>query len=72
MKRSIRSLVILSSIGICALMVMIITSNNLNAEPSNYPVEAGPAKFIRDHDTAMEKAKTTGKPVFAFFQEVPG
>ena len=41
-------------------------------EAKDYPVEAGPAKFLRDHDQAMAKAKKTGKPVFAFFQEVPG
>jgi len=34
--------------------------------------ETGPAKFLRDHDAAMAQAKKSGKPVFAFFQEVPG
>ena len=37
-----------------------------------FPVEAGPVKFMRDHDKAMEESKKTGKPVFAFLQEIPG
>ena len=34
--------------------------------------ETGTAKYLRDHDDAMAQAKDTKKPVFAFFQEVPG
>jgi len=51
---------------------MFTAANNLSAETTKYPVEAGPAKFLRDHDAAIEKSKASGKPVFAFFQEVPG
>jgi hypothetical protein len=41
-------------------------------KPGTHVVETGPAKFLRDHDQAMANAKKSGKPVFAFFQEVPG
>jgi len=39
---------------------------------SDFAKETGPAKFLRDHNAAMSQAKSSGKPVFAFFQEVPG
>ena len=72
MKRSIQNLVILSSIGLCTVFVMFFAASNVSADPSKYPVEAGPANFLRDHDEAIKKSKESGKPVFAFFQEVPG
>lgn len=34
--------------------------------------ETGTAKYLRNHDEALAQAKQTNKPVFAFFQEVPG
>ena len=72
MKRSIKNLVVLSSVGLCTVFAMLTAVNNVRAEPDKFYVEAGPAKFIRDHDTAIKKSKESGKPVFAFFQEVPG
>ncbi len=66
MKLVIYSLYALAVVG---LPILLVSSNS---EPSSYPVEAGPAKFLRDHDQAMAQAKKTGKPVFAFFQEIPG
>ena len=59
----------LYALGVAALPLLLVSSNS---ESTSYPVEAGPAKFLRDHDKAMAQAKKTGKPVFAFFQEIPG
>lgn len=36
------------------------------------PVEVGKVRWGRDHDAALAAAKTSGKPVFLLFQEVPG
>ena len=35
-------------------------------------VEVGTVNWRRDLDAAIKKSRRTGKPVFAFFQEVPG
>jgi hypothetical protein len=35
-------------------------------------IEVGVVRWRRDLDTALEESRRTGKPVFAFFQEVPG
>ncbi|MEM7248428.1 MAG: VPGUxxT family thioredoxin-like (seleno)protein, type 2 [Acidobacteriota bacterium] len=42
------------------------------AGPGDHPVEVGPASYLRDIDDGLKVSKRTGKPVFAFFQEVPG
>lgn len=39
---------------------------------ANYPVEVGPAKFHNNYDEVAKLSQETGKPIFAFFQEVPG
>ena len=39
---------------------------------SDQPIEIGTVKWTRDHDAALAKSKSTGKPIFALFQEVPG
>ncbi len=36
------------------------------------PVEVGTVRWQRDYDAALAAAKTSGKPVFLLFQEVPG
>ncbi len=66
MKRFISIVLTLVSAG-AAIVVIAAVPN-----PATHPVETGPAKFLRDHDKAMAEAKKSGKPVFAFFQEVPG
>ena len=38
---------------------------------SNRP-EVGTVDWKRDFDAALTESGSTGKPVFAFFQEVPG
>ena len=74
MKRLIKNTIILATAG--ASMILISakpnTGANTDANTSVNPVEVGTAMFLRDHDQAMDLAKKTGKPVFAFFQEVPG
>lgn len=44
----------------------------LGIMPSKASTETGPAQFLRNHEEALAIAKKKGKPVFAFFQEVPG
>ena len=36
------------------------------------PVELGRVAWQRDHEAAFAAAKSSGKPVLLFFQEVPG
>lgn len=36
------------------------------------PPELGRVAWIRDHDAGFAEARRTEKPVFLFFQEVPG
>ena len=36
------------------------------------PIEVGTVEWSRDLDGALERSARSGKPVFAFFQEVPG
>ncbi|BDS06151.1 hypothetical protein NT6N_11910 [Oceaniferula spumae] len=66
MHRKIKTLLLLGLLVIGFLPLLSLCSNSMAT------VETGPAEFLRDHDTAMELAKKSGKPVFAFFQEVPG
>ncbi len=44
----------------------------LGAAPHSNPVEVGTVDWGRDYDEALSRSRKTGKPVFAFFQEVPG
>ncbi|MGC6465796.1 MAG: hypothetical protein ACON38_16765 [Akkermansiaceae bacterium] len=39
---------------------------------TDQPVELGKVKWSRDLDQTLKTAKTSGKPVFLLFQEVPG
>jgi hypothetical protein len=59
-----------------AVLVMAIPSGDLDAEESGGSVvghiEVGVVHWQRDLDAAIEASQRTGKPVFAFFQEVPG
>ena len=36
------------------------------------PVELGRVHWLRRHDQALLRARETGRPVLALFQEVPG
>ncbi|WP_417443896.1 VPGUxxT family thioredoxin-like (seleno)protein, type 2 [Joostella sp.] len=39
---------------------------------SNQPVELGKVSWFRDYNEALQESKSTGKPIFMLFQEVPG
>ncbi len=70
MKRLIINTLILATAG--AGMILISANPHAGANTGANPAEIGTARFLRDHDQAMALAKKSGKPVFAFFQEVPG
>jgi len=54
------------------LFILTLAITNCSAEPNKNPPEIGTATYLRDFDQAAKKSKQTGKPIFAFFQEVPG
>jgi hypothetical protein len=60
------SLALLSAGTACAT-----TPQDPGTEASE-PVELGRVRWTHDLDAALESSKTSGKPVFALFQEVPG
>lgn len=52
-------------------IVVSFASLALTASARN-PVESGDVKWTRDFDAALAKSAESKKPVFAFFQEIPG
>ena len=62
--------VVLSS-GLGFAFVGSIVADGL-PEASANPIEVGTVEWRRDFDHALEESARSGKPVFAFFQEVPG
>lgn len=42
------------------------------APAQNNPVEVGDVHWVRDYDGALQASRRSGKPIFLFFQEVPG
>lgn len=60
-------------LAIRLLLLSSLACIQCNAETKEaYPVEVGPIKWERDFDKATERAAKEDKPIFAFFQEVPG
>lgn len=55
---------------ILSLFTTLIMS--CSADKQTHPPEVGPIEFLRDYKTAVTASKKEGKPIFAFFQEVPG
>ena len=57
-------------------LLLLLTLNfcivSCNAAPSKGSPEVGTATYLRDFDQAAQLSKKSGKPIFAFFQEVPG
>lgn len=41
-------------------------------DTDNAPTEQGAVQWLRNYDAAIAKSKSTGKPLFVLFQEVPG
>ena len=61
--------------GLLALVMMILSVPVVASGSSNEPVddiEVGAVEWQRDLDAAIEASRRSGKPVLAFFQEVPG
>jgi len=55
-----------------ALAVVGFLVVNGPAAAAKNPIEIGTVEWGRDLDGAIKKSSRSGKPVFAFFQEVPG
>jgi len=56
-----------------AAMLCAISTAGCEPQPrTENPEAVGTVKWGRDYEAAVAAAKTTGKPVFALFQEVPG
>ena len=65
---SVRSL-----ICIVALLMAVPAAAQQGASSSaTNPKELGKVSWLRDYDQAIAQSKKTGKPLFLFFQEVPG
>lgn len=54
------------------LLLLSLCTISCNAAPATTPLEIGTVKYLRDFDEASALSKKSGKPIFAFFQEVPG
>jgi hypothetical protein len=57
------------------LGAMLLAASQAGCQPtkaSQNPEEVGKVIWGRDYDAALTAAKTTGKPIFLLFQEVPG
>ncbi|MFT5498758.1 MAG: hypothetical protein ACI9TH_004173 [Kiritimatiellia bacterium] len=54
------------------IAALLLTTSPLLAAEKPAPIEVGIVNWQRDLDAAKHDAKKTGKPVLAFFQEVPG
>jgi hypothetical protein len=57
--------------SILAAAFFSLVTSSCASEPLAQP-EVGSIEWPRDFDAALASSKATGKPVFAFFQEVPG
>lgn len=57
---------------ILLLTLAVLTSCSAGTEKNGNPVEVGKITWLRDLPTALDLSKSTGKPVFLLFQEVPG
>lgn len=54
------------------MLLALLASLGLPALEDPTPVELGRVAWQRDHEAAFAAAKSSGKPVLLFFQEVPG
>lgn len=58
--------------NIAGTLVLLSTLTCGLAVAAENPIEVGSVTWGRDHDAALAESARSGKPVFAFFQEVPG
>ena len=54
------------------LILLFVLFLGASAHAAQNPIEVGSVTWGRDHGAALTASAETGKPVFAFFQEVPG
>ena len=55
------------------MLALALLISACSAEPAEKQcVELGTVKWTRDHGAALALSTQTGKPIFLFFQEVPG
>jgi thioredoxin-related protein len=59
-------------IRILASVILSASMMSCSASDSEHPEEAGKVTWTRDLDAALASSKTTRKPVFTLFQEIPG
>jgi hypothetical protein len=53
-------------------MLLALAQVSCSGSDAGQPEEAGHVTWLRDLDAALKTSGTTGKPVFALFQEIPG
>ena len=53
-------------------VAIIYSSDAFCFNGNDNPIEAGHVRWGRDLDAALRQSRHTGKPVFLFFQEIPG
>jgi Thioredoxin-like len=63
------------ALAACVSAISVLFVSQAGCQPHGgriNPVEVGTVRWQRDYDAALAAAKTSGKPVFLLFQEVPG
>ena len=58
--------------SIILLMAVPVAAQQGTSSSATNPKELGKVAWLRDYDQAIAQSKKTGKPLFLFFQEVPG
>ena len=53
-------------------VIASLAVHSIMADKSSRQPELGTVKWGRDMNAALKASKSSGKPVFALFQEVPG
>lgn len=61
-----------AALTLATAMLAIATACCEPPEQATNPVAVGTVRWGRNFESAMAAAKTTGKPIFVLFQEVPG
>lgn len=59
-------------VGLLVALSALLAGSPQGAVAAETPIEIGQVAWLRDLDEGLALAKTSGKPVFLLFQEVPG
>ena len=71
--RDRRSLLIMALGLILSALLAVVSPGRSNGSPiEDNPIEVGHVIWSRDYQGAVQASRQSGKPVFLFFQEVPG